>query len=74
MSSSFEIKIQSTPHVRYALNNRVYFGGDFFKTLVKTAHSDIKLSASDPTINIAIGPFVFLARSENEDKQISLSF
>ena len=63
MSNSFQLKIASSPQSKLAYTNRVYVNKATFNQLGRAAQSlGVKITGSDPAVNIIIGQFVFLTR------------
>lgn len=61
MTKSFNFKIASSPQPKLAFSNRVYVSKSNFNALGAAARSlGFHISAADPSVNVAIGPWVFL--------------
>ena len=67
MKNSFQFRIASSPQPKLAFSNRVYVSKSNFNALGAAARSlGVQISAADPSVNVAIGPWVFLVRYEND--------
>jgi hypothetical protein len=63
MANSFPLRIGSSPQPKLAFTNRVYLNkADFMRFVVAARSMEINVHANDPSVNIAIGQWVFLAR------------
>jgi hypothetical protein len=61
--NSFPFRIASSPQPRLAFTNRVYVSkNDFMKFAGVARTMDVSIHPNDPSVNINIGQFVFLAR------------
>ncbi len=65
MSEAFKFKIGSSPQPKLAFTNRIYVSRNAFNMLGITARQlGVKISKSDPAVNVTIGHWIFLARLE----------
>lgn len=63
MPNSFDFAVVSSPLPKLAFSNRVYVSKNNFNALGTTARAmGVHIAAADPSVNISIGPCVFMAR------------
>ena len=66
-SEALRFKIGSSPQPKLAYTNRIYVSINAFNLLGITARQlGVKISKSDPAVNVTIGPWVFLASPHAE--------
>jgi hypothetical protein len=66
-TEALRFKIGSSPQPKLAFTNRIYVSVNAFNLLGITARQlGVKISKSDPAVNVTIGPWVFLASPHPE--------